>query len=58
MNIGGGGAADIYFKWIRGQAPIKMYKTKFPSLLIRFIKTTDGKYKTSGFFAISILKCF
>ena len=28
--------------------PQKSFITKFPSLLIRFIMTTDGKYKTSS----------
>ena len=40
---GGGGGADRYEVML----PLKIFKTKFPSLLIRFIMTIDGKYKTS-----------
>ena len=44
MNIGEGAGADKYFKWIGGDgSPENVH----PSLLIRFIKAIDGKYKTS-----------
>ena len=44
---GGGYMGDNVFKLIRGQGILNIFKTKFPSLLIRFIITIDGKYKTS-----------
>ena len=46
MNIvlgGGGGGTESYFKWVQGNVSPDNY----PSLLIRFIMTVDGKYKTS-----------
>ena len=48
MNIAGGGGGLTYL--LSGYAvvlPLKTFKTKFPSLLIRFIMTIDGKYHTS-----------
>ena len=45
--VGGGGGATRYFKWIRDYVPTKNFKIKYQSLLIRFIMTIDGKYKTS-----------
>ena len=44
---GGGGEGDRFFKWIRGHACPENFKTKFSSLLIRFIMAIGGKYKTS-----------
>ena len=39
---------------------VNIFKTKFPSLLIRLIMTTDSKYKTSyeDFFCNVYLKIF
>ena len=57
---GGGGASEHFGKQKRGHAHFDYFQTKFPSLLIRFIMSIDGKYKTSyvDFFAKSIQKCF
>ena len=39
---------DRYFKRIYELTlPIKTFQTKYSSLLIKFIMTTDDKYKTS-----------
>ena len=44
MNMGGGGGGGQIFKIM---LPLKIIETKFSSLLVRFIMTTKGKYKTS-----------
>ena len=53
MTIGGGGGgggekgkADISGEY-EVMLTLKMFKTKFPSLLIRFMMTIIGKYKTN-----------
>ena len=43
-NIGGLIALSSGY---RVMLPVNIFKTKFPSLLIRFIITADGKYNTS-----------
>ena len=43
---GGGGLTDISSGY-DGMLPLKSFKAKFHSLLIRFIMTTGGKYKNS-----------
>ena len=54
---GGGGGGDLtdLSSGYEVMLPLKIFKTKFPSLLIRII-TIDGKYKTSyvDFFVMSI----
>ena len=56
MNIGAGRAGDgnRYFMYIQRHAPLKIFKTKFPSLLISFIMSVVGKYKTS---LVDYLQC-
>ena len=43
----GEGMTNLCFKWISFMIPLKIFKNKYPSLLIRFIMTTGGKHKTS-----------
>ena len=45
--VWGGGGGGRFFQWIRGHACPENVKTKFSSLLIRFIMAIGGKYKTS-----------
>ena len=42
--MGGGGLTDLSVRY-EVMLLLKIFKTEFPSLLIRFIMTTDGKYK-------------
>ena len=39
--------AENSFKRYEVRFHLKIFKTKFPSLLIRIIETFDGKYKSS-----------
>ena len=47
VNTGVGGGPDRYFKWIWRHALPEKFQNQLFSLLIRFIMTIDGKYKTT-----------
>ena len=47
---GGGGGLTDQSSGYKVMLPLKTFKTKFHSLLVRFIMRSDGKYKYSGFY--------
>ena len=48
LTVGGGGGLTDLSSGYEVMLPLKISKTKFPSLLITFIMTFDGKHKTNS----------